>query len=490
MERGIALLEEFSSKYNLNLKSIPTHNDFLIETIKLSQIALRGEKTSEFYDKTTILLDYVLRTKDSDLALIVTETLLKIQKYSNLYLTDHATNIRQLICIFDIQFTRNKSKIYFYTLKILNNCNGSFGDGNIRSILIKDIPKIDSNIYECFNLRLILELLHTYMILDDSDAFNTLYKDILIDWEKYDIQLEERFFEKLLWYGFISNNSDEMMKKTLGTYPQIIESNIKGVRHYFDLMKELTKEDGIKKFIELIKKIDTLSKFEKKYIIDKVNKRNYRTVVTENRDKPIAEKGNYVVKVIKRLSPEVKIERLSEKVLVKLNVFEDRSSAKLLKTITVELLTDKKKKDFYATKKTIKKINENVSPGYLPIKIEKKKKKKKSQVNKIENFKWPSTEISPSSIKNDIGLSEKSELRKMGYQITNTTRSERWLVLERAVPKLGLRSVAYTIAANVKLRKGQKNGLTKYRFAITEWEHDLNKLKQKYYRSNFPWPKT
>jgi hypothetical protein len=48
---------------------------------------------------------------------------------------------------------------------------------------------------------------------------------------------------------------------------------------------------------------------------------------------------------------------------------------------------------------------------------------------------------------------------------------------ETEVMQLGLKKVAYTIAQNVKLRKGQKDGEKKFSFAIAEWEYDLNKLK-------------
>jgi hypothetical protein len=89
-----------------------------------------------------------------------------------------------------------------------------------------------------------------------------------------------------------------------------------------------------------------------------------------------------------------------------------------------------------------------------------------------------------------IGLNGKSELRKRGYQITGTTREQRWKVLQRTVSEIGLKKVPYTIAGNVKLRKGQKDGVEKFSYAISEWEHDLAKLKRKYYKKDFNWPKT
>jgi hypothetical protein len=109
-----------------------------------------------------------------------------------------------------------------------------------------------------------------------------------------------------------------------------------------------------------------------------------------------------------------------------------------------------------------------------------------------ESFRWPSTEIqenSPSSDSSDQPtLNENSELKLLGYQITGLTRAKRWSILEKAVPKLGLKKVAHIIAYNVKLRKGQKNGMVKFKYAIGEWEYDLEKLKKTYYKKDFVWP--
>ena len=87
-------------------------------------------------------------------------------------------------------------------------------------------------------------------------------------------------------------------------------------------------------------------------------------------------------------------------------------------------------------------------------------------------------------------MHEESELKKIGYQITGLNREKRWTLLEKAVKQIGLKRVAYTIAQNVKLRKGQKNGEVKYKYAITEWEYDLAKLKKHFYRNDFYWPST
>jgi len=100
-------------------------------------------------------------------------------------------------------------------------------------------------------------------------------------------------------------------------------------------------------------------------------------------------------------------------------------------------------------------------------------------------FHWPSTEISGDGpgMGMSNGWNEISELRKIGYQITDTPRLKRWEALQKAVPSLGLRSVAYHIAGEIKKRKGQKNGRSKFRHAISEWEHDLGQLKANYYQN-------
>jgi hypothetical protein len=108
-----------------------------------------------------------------------------------------------------------------------------------------------------------------------------------------------------------------------------------------------------------------------------------------------------------------------------------------------------------------------------------------------DEFKWPNTDIGEKTHAeelDDTKLNEHSALKLMGYQITGLTRDKRWSILKNAVPTLGLKKVATIIAYNVKLRKGQNNGMKKFQYAITEWEHDLKKLKETYYKKDFKWP--
>ncbi len=121
-------------------------------------------------------------------------------------------------------------------------------------------------------------------------------------------------------------------------------------------------------------------------------------------------------------------------------------------------------------------------------------------------FRWPSGSTPESAAQPDevpLGavsdeledvLRERSRLNDLGYRITGTSRSRRWQVLsERAVPELGLKRVAQTIAGFIRLRRTQKGGARKFSHAITEWKHDLQQLKRTYYDRGgrgFTWPNT
>lgn len=114
---------------------------------------------------------------------------------------------------------------------------------------------------------------------------------------------------------------------------------------------------------------------------------------------------------------------------------------------------------------------------------------------KKQEFQWPSTyaveTLKPGNKSDSNRFGLESPLHKLGYRITDSNRTKRWIILEnKALPKLGLGKVANVIATNVKARKRQKGGAKKYSHAIFEWEYDLKKLKDTFYRRDFQWPTT
>ncbi len=94
--------------------------------------------------------------------------------------------------------------------------------------------------------------------------------------------------------------------------------------------------------------------------------------------------------------------------------------------------------------------------------------------------------------KSHVSLPESSDLRHCGYRIQSISRSKRWQILVHvAIPKLGLRKVASTIAGHRRRALSQGNGAYRYAHAVGEWEHDLERLKREIYPkhwSEFSWP--
>jgi len=117
-------------------------------------------------------------------------------------------------------------------------------------------------------------------------------------------------------------------------------------------------------------------------------------------------------------------------------------------------------------------------------------------LHSLQSFRWPGTEAPESTGFQESGREFKSEtdLHKLGYKLTNMTPAKRWQVLTTvAIPRLGLKEVAGTIASHIRNRKRQVGGAEKYAKAIRAWEYDLQRLKTTYYkgtRANFHWPST
>ncbi len=117
-------------------------------------------------------------------------------------------------------------------------------------------------------------------------------------------------------------------------------------------------------------------------------------------------------------------------------------------------------------------------------------------VKSLETFPWPGTEAEESSGAGEVEAEFQTETRlyQLGYKITGRSRPERWRILKgQAVPALGLEEVVRTIASHCRTRKRQRGGRKKYAHAISEWEHDLDRLKREFYSNHHPrfvWPRS
>lgn len=74
--------------------------------------------------------------------------------------------------------------------------------------------------------------------------------------------------------------------------------------------------------------------------------------------------------------------------------------------------------------------------------------------------------------KEQVILSDESELKKLGYS-TTLSESERWnILINKAVPKLGIRKVVWYLRMFININKYRKDRLN----AVRKWENDLDKI--------------
>lgn len=176
-------------------------------------------------------------------------------------------------------------------------------------------------------------------------------------------------------------------------------------------------------------------------------------------------------------------------------------SGKQMTYFSANVLTCRDCKYVCAEDKLIRHFKQKMNGRYIDVRnwghtVENQSKniKQKSLVSSSTDFKWPSTYAVETikSIPTIVdGFAKESRLHRLGYRISSTSRQKRWRILEQeALPQLGLKEIAYTIAGNVRARKRQRGGSDKYKYAIAEWEHDLSELKRNYYKRDFTWPRT
>ncbi|WP_066320538.1 hypothetical protein [Bacillus sp. FJAT-29814] len=479
-------VEKLKVKYGEEFEPINSENDFMTVLVYLKSIGIDYSNSREFFDTVKRLLEYIHRTENGKLALLLTENLHKIRIHTKLFLTNNATIVHQLCDLILIQFKHSlRDKVYYDVLKLLNYCEGSLGKFNIDLVVGRRIDELEGNIYECLNLKLTIELLHTYLVFDNKKELMQLFLDMRVDWEKLDEQVNEKTLEKLLWYGFILD-MDEAIQNQVTKYNRLIKSNRWAIKFYRYVTKVLSETGSMDKdklllLVNRFKKINGYSIIEKVIIIEHILKKIKAKQVTTEVERLVSY----------NLPPGDNLSDINQEIIINLAVYENKEMIKIKEIIQVEALSHPKREEIYVNRQVLRTIIEKNQPGYIHVKEDKKNSPKESIESKSEWFKWPSTEvIGNADDSNDaIGLNEKSELRKRGYQITGTTREQRWKVLQRTVPEIGLKKVAYTIAGNIKLRKGQKDGVEKFSYAISEWEHDLAKHKRKYYKKDFNWPK-
>lgn len=309
-----------------------------------------------------------------------------------------------------------------------------------------------------------------------------------VEWGFIDASLKKPEFEFFFWYAYLFNIEKKLISKS-DVSLQWFKETSKELAFYYYLSKEkYLKEDLYEMNVNQFKKSTVLSDFEKELILGKVAEQ--RKLKLE--EKPLIYKRP--IYIINKSEFVYFNKRYGlEKRRVTLPMYQKSNMHQIYFYSESEVfINNKGDMAFIDGEEFIKLMKDN-----MPLVI------KTGQINYVTDatkedrekeedaFSWPSTEVTASEgngQNEEKTLNETSELKKLGYQITGVTREKRWKALEKAVPQLGLKKVVHIISYNVKLRKGQKNGMKKFAYAISEWEHDLAKLKKHYYKKEFKWP--
>jgi uncharacterized protein (UPF0335 family) len=326
---------------------------------------------------------------------------------------------------------------------------------------------------------LITKYLRLLMDYKFTDMVKRSMQHILdVEWGFIDSSLTRNDFIFLLWYSYLFDYDEDLID--LGSISlQWFDANVNELALYFYLYDEdrLEKDTYLQK-VSKFNKGTVLTPKEKDLILRKV-KKNVDGRINKQVKAPVFYDPIYVIQ--DKWEPYFMNKGNLQKQFISVPLYRNKRDNLAHAFVDKKVLIDKDRKRVYITESDLNKITKDHK--LFP----------KSQNVNSNHFAWPSTELTgeKGNERDENTLSEKSALMLMGYKVSGKmTRSKRWEILKKAVPELGLRRVALTIAYNVKLRKGQKNGVTKYSNAITEWEHDLAKLKFHFYKKDFNWPKT
>jgi hypothetical protein len=362
----------------------------------------------------------------------------------------------------------------------------------ICEFLIENDEKIFDQILELNVPQIINKFLQMLMVYGLQDQVkNALIHLLDVEWGFLDSSLTKDDFTFLLWYSYLFGFDDYMIDVasiSLQWFNQISND----LAFYFYINEDGIKNpDTYKEKVEEFSLCNVFTPYEKDLILKKVETTMKRVLPKKPKNLIYYEKVNVVNR-----------EQLTY-LIQKYNLTKEKLTLPLFKTQNDSLISNytefelfyKDKNEAFILLEEMTSLESKSRPftvksksydGFLPT-------DHTVSFPNHDEFSWPSTDVNGSKSNDasfDKTLNENSELKLMGYQISGLTRARRWLILEKAVPQLGLKKVVYTISYNIKLRKGQKNGQEKFQHAITEWEHDLTKLKEKFYKKEFKWPNT
>lgn len=284
----------------------------------------------------------------------------------------------------------------------------------------------------------------------------------------------ERELAYLFWYAYLFNYDDLFLAQFNNQQNLSSQSN-PHTKIYFEQIKKVNVPKFTVDLRLLLTNLEIFKNSDIEIIKNKLLKRNLVTEtktskMAKNTDEPPLINSVYVIKESDKFKFIDTFALTPSTISVN---FTLKSNLKKNYIKTIQALVDSKNSKAYITEKDLVSYKEKFSPLHLKI-------------SGYPDFKWPTTDISDSSISDGHTLlQQESNLKSFGYH-HELEKNTRWVILCKAVRQFGLKNVAYTLANNTKRLKGRKPDSV----AISIWETDLNRLKNKFYRNQFQWPST
>ncbi|KRE50666.1 hypothetical protein [Paenibacillus sp. Soil724D2] len=424
------------------------------------------------------------------------------------------THILDLMFSMDIPDLDEMDRMFIEILSWMRRAAQSEWRESVHEFFHQNHAKLNQLTADTNSPEIILAYLHTLLTYDFYYPLRDMLEYLLDkEWPFLDAKIDEEQFTRFLWMAFYLSMDDVLLgatKKSGRFLEQVQNPEIRLYQSYYASKNREYNRQTSNELLTLMSQSQMFEDNEKAKLWEEI----VRFLQIETKIAATVE----LPKDIKKASNIWQIKNktdncphCSQSKLVKQQFMVEgfnKKSEQVPKQVVFELLSCNKCLRVYSYGNMIYKLNRALEPyrckvnldpiDYLPKSAVTKPNAPKSKVEKLTvtsttngHFAWPSTEANESDRQSDRegNFREETDLHRLGYRITGLSRMQRWDVLVRKViPKIALKEIVYTIARNVRLRKSQVGGKTKFAYAIAEWEHDLKRLKQEYYKSSFTWP--